>query len=165
MGRPLEREVHRHRHHAWKLRQKGYTFGEIGQMLGITEQGARQLVAKFEGDLKKWEAEGAAGSLLYHLHVVAIEKGHAMGVETRVRNCLQATFGQEALLRKGLAEELAQLGRRNLLRIRGMGLQGVELLAEALQEMGFALQEEGERWFPPLPEPAAQRPPSEGPVG
>lgn len=161
MGRNLEREVQRRRRYAWKLRRKGKTFREIGQLLGVSGESARQLVVRFEREREQWEAERTAGSLLYHLHVVAVEKGHARGVETRVRNCLRAVFGAEAVFGKEVAEEISQLGRNNLLLVRGMGRQTVELLEEALQEMGFALKEEGPRGgVPPIQEQSGYRPPS-----
>ena len=161
MRRTLEREVQRRRHYAWKLRRKGKTFREIGQVLGVTAESARQLVMRFERDWEKWEAERREEPLLYHLHVVAIEKGHARGVETRVRNCLRALFGEEAVLGKEVAEEVSQLGRKNLLLVRGMGLQTVALLEETLKEMGCALKEEGPRlWFPPTLEQSGRRQPS-----
>lgn len=39
--------------HAWTMRQKGKTFAEIGHALGITRQGAAQLVSSYEKARRK----------------------------------------------------------------------------------------------------------------
>lgn len=107
--------------HALKLRQKGLSFSQIGQDLGISSERARQSVRKYQRHLKSMEDPFAQ-------KIKALSR---LGDATRILNALNGNDFYD-----GNPEKLAHYKPGDLMKIRGLGIKSVTVIARALESMG-----------------------------
>jgi hypothetical protein len=107
--------------HALKLRQKGLSFSQIGQDLGIGSERARQIVRKYERHLK----------LMEDPFVLKIKELSSLGDATRILNALKGNDYYD-----GNPEKLAHYKPGDLMKIRGLNIKSVAVIARALESLG-----------------------------
>ena len=107
--------------HALKLRQKGLSFSQIGQDLGIGSERARQIVRKYERHLKLMEDPFA----------LKIKELSRLGDATRILNALKGNDFYD-----GDPEKLANYKQEDLMKIRGLNIKSVAVIARALESIG-----------------------------
>ena len=107
--------------HALKLRQKGLSFSQIGQDLGIGSERARQIVRKYQRHLKLMEDPFA----------LKIKELSRLSDATRILNALKGNDFYD-----GDLEKLAHCKPEDLMKIRGLGTKSVAVIARALESMG-----------------------------
>ena len=116
--------------HALKLRQKGLSFSQIGQDLGIGSERARQIVRKHQRHLKLMEDPFA----------LKIKELSRLGDATIILNALKGNdfYG-------GDPEKLANYKPKDLIKIRGLGTKRVAVIARALESLGIIV--DAEEWL------------------
>jgi DNA-directed RNA polymerase alpha subunit len=107
--------------HALKLRQKGLSFSQIGQDLGIGSERARQIVRKYQRHLKSMKDPSA----------LKIKDLSSLREATKILNALKANDFYD-----GDPEKLANYKPNDLMKIRGLGTKRVAVIAKALESMG-----------------------------
>ena len=107
--------------HALKLRQKGLSFNKIGEELGIDRERARQIVRKPQRHLK----------LMEDPFVLKIKELSRMGDATRILNALRGNEFYE-----GDPEKLAKCKPDDIIKIHGLGIKNVAVIAKVLESMG-----------------------------
>ena len=113
--------------HALELRQKGLSFIKIGQELGIGSERARQIVRKYQRHLK----------LLEDPFALKIKELSRLGDATKILNALKGNDFYD-----GDPEKLAHYKPEDLMKIRGLGIKRVGIIARALESMGVIGDEE-----------------------
>ena len=113
--------------HALNLRQKGLSFSQIGQDLGIGSERARQIVRKYQRHLK----------LLEDPFALKIKELSRLGDATKILNALKGNDFYD-----GDPEKLAHYKPEDLMKIRGLGIKRVGIIARALESMGVIGDEE-----------------------
>ena len=108
--------------HALRLRQQGLSFIKIGDELGIGSERARQIVRNHERHLKSLEDPFA----------LKIKELSSLGDATRILNALKGNEFYD-----GDPEKLAKYKPKDLMKIRGLGIKSVAVIARALESMGF----------------------------
>ena len=106
---------------ALELRQKGLSFSQIGQDLGIGSERARQIVRKHQRHLKLMEDPFA----------LKIKELSRLGDATRILNALKGNDFYD-----GDPEKLADYKPKDLMKIRGLGTKRIAVIAKALERMG-----------------------------
>ena len=106
---------------ALELRRKGFSFNKIGKELGIGSERARQIVRKYQQHLKSMEDPFAR----------KIKDLSSLRETTKILNALRGND-----LYKGDPEELSKCKPKDLMKIRGLGIKRVGVIAEALETMG-----------------------------
>ena len=112
---------------ALELRQKGLSFSQIGQDLGIGSERARQIVRKYQRHLK----------LLEDPFALKIKELSRLGDATKILNALKGNDFYD-----GDPEKLAHYKPEDLMKIRGLGIKRVGIIARALESMGVIGDEE-----------------------
>ena len=107
--------------HALKLRQKGLSFSQIGQDLGIGSERARQIVRKYQRHLKSMKDPSA----------LKIKDLSSLREATKILNALKANDFYD-----GDPEKLANYKPNDLMKIRGLGTKRVAVITKALESMG-----------------------------
>ena len=107
--------------HALELRHKGLSFSQIGQDLGIGSERARQIVRKYQRHLKLFEDPFA----------LKIKELSRLSDATRILNALKGKDFYD-----GDPEKLANCKPEDLMKIRGLGMKSVAVIAEALESIG-----------------------------
>jgi len=107
--------------HALKLHQKGLSFSQIGQDLGIGSERARQIVRKYQRHLKSMKDPSA----------LKIKDLSSLREATKILNALKANDFYD-----GDPEKLANYKPNDLMKIRGLGTKRVAVIAKALESMG-----------------------------
>jgi len=107
--------------HALELRQQGLSFNQIGQDLGVGSERARQIVRKYQRHLKLMEDPFA----------LKIKELSRLGDATRILNALKGNDFYD-----GDPEKLANYKPQDLMKIRGLGMKSVAVIAKALESMG-----------------------------
>ena len=115
---------------ALELRQKGLSFIKIGQDLGIGRERARQIVRKNQRHLKLLEDPLAQ----------KIEELSRLGDATRILNALKGNEFYD-----GVPEKMANHKPEDLMKIRGLNIKSVAVIARALESMGVI--EDAEEWL------------------
>ena len=116
--------------HALELRQKGLSFSQIGQDLGIGSERARQIVRKYQRHLKFMEDPFA----------LKIKELSRLADATRILNTLK---GNEFY--NGDLEKLAKCKPEDIRKINGLGTKRVAVIAKALESMGVIV--DAEEWL------------------
>ena len=106
---------------ALKLRQKGLSFSQIGQDLGIGSERARQIVRKHQRHLKLMEDPFAQ----------KIKDLSNLREATKILNALKGND-----LYEGNPKKLARCNPNDLMKIRGLGTKRVAVIVKALERMG-----------------------------
>ena len=109
--------------HALKLRQKGLSFNQIAIELGVGSERARQIVRKHQRHLKSMEDPPFARK---------IKELSRMGDGTRILNALKGNDFYD-----GDPEKLANYKTEDLMKIRGLNIKSVSVIAKALESMGY----------------------------
>ena len=106
---------------ALELRRKGLSFNKIGKELGIGSERARQVVRKHQRHLKLMEDPFA----------LKIKELSRLGDATRILNALKGNDFYD-----GDPEKLANYNPEDLMKIRGLNVKSVAVIAKALESMG-----------------------------
>ena len=107
---------------ALELRQKGLSFSQIGQHLGIGSERARQIIRKYQRHLK----------LLEDPFALKIKELSRLSDATRILNALKGNDFYD-----GDPEKLANYKPNDLMKIRGLGTKSVYVIVKALENMGI----------------------------
>jgi hypothetical protein len=107
--------------HALKLRLQGLSFNQIGQDLGIGSERARQIVRKYQRHLK----------LLEDPFALKIKELSRLSDATRILNALKGNNFYD-----GDPEKLTNYKPKDLVKIRGLGMKSVSVIAKALESIG-----------------------------
>ena len=107
---------------AFDLRQKGLSFSQIGQDLGIGSERARQTVRKYQRYLKSMEDPFA----------LKIKDLSRLADATRILNALKGND-----IYDGDPEKLPNYKPEDFMKIRGLGTKRVAVIAKALESMGI----------------------------
>lgn len=116
--------------HALKLCRKGLSFIKIGQELGIGRERARQIVRKYQRHLKLMEDPFA----------LKMNELSRLGDATRIFNALKGNDFYD-----GDPEKLANYKPEDLMKIRGLNIKSVAVIAKALESMGIV--GDAEQWL------------------
>lgn len=116
--------------HALKLRQNGLSFIKIGQDLGIGRERACQIVRKHQRHMKS----------LKDPFVRKIKELSRLGDATRILNALKGNDFYD-----GDPEKLAHYKPGDLMKIRGLNIKSVAVIAKALESMGIV--GDAEEWL------------------
>ena len=116
--------------HALELRRQGLSFIKIGQDLGIGSERARQIVRQYQRHLKLMEDPFA----------LKIKELSRLGDATRILNALKGNDFYDCDLKK-----LANYKPQDLMKIRGLNIKSVGIIASALE--GLGLIEDAEEWL------------------
>ena len=108
--------------HALELRRQGLSFNQIGKELGIGSERARQIVRKYDGQLKSLEDPFA----------LKIKELGRLGDTTRILNALKGNDFYD-----GDPEKLAKCKPDDIRKINGLSIKSVGLIAMALEGMGL----------------------------
>jgi DNA-directed RNA polymerase alpha subunit len=106
---------------ALELRQNGLSFIKIGEDLGIGPERARQIVRKYQRHLK----------LLEDPLALKIKELSRLSDATRILNALKGNDFYD-----GDPQNLAHYKPEDLMKIRGLGMKSVAVIAEALESIG-----------------------------
>ena len=112
------------------MHQKGLSFSQIGQDLGIGSERARQIVRKYHRHLKSMEDPFA----------LKIKELSRLADATRILNALKGNDFYD-----GDLERLAHYKPEDLRKIRGLGTKSVAVIAKALESMGVI--ENAQEWL------------------
>ena len=107
--------------HALELSRQGLSFNQIGKELGIGSERDRKMVRKYEGRLKALEDP----------FTLKIKKLGWMGDATRILNALKGNDFYD-----GDPEKLANYKPEDLMKIRGLNVKSVAVIARALESIG-----------------------------
>ena len=105
---------------ALELRQKGLSFSQIGQDLGIGSKRARQIVRKYQRHLKLMEDPFA----------LKIKELIRLGEATRILNALKGNEFYD-----GDPGKLANCKPEDIRKINGLGIKSVAVIAKALESI------------------------------
>jgi orotate phosphoribosyltransferase-like protein len=115
---------------ALELRRKGLSFNKIGKDLGIGSERARQIVRKYQRHLKLMEDPFA----------LKIKELSRLGDATRILNALKGND-----LYDGDPEKLANYKPEDLMKIRGLNIKSVAVIAKTLESLGVI--GDAEQWL------------------
>ena len=115
---------------ALELRRKGLSFNQIGIELGVGSERARRIVRKYQQHLK----------LMKDPFVLKIKELSSLGDATRILNALKGKDFYD-----GDPEKLAKYKPEDLMKIRGLNIKSVAVIAKALESMGVI--GEAEKWL------------------
>ena len=111
-------EIDKRDHDIYLMRGAGRTYREIGEKFALTKERARQI---YWSERKKRESGRASAPF-------------RKGLSTRSRNCLLRHFGSEEILSS--PDKIAEMSRKELLRIRNIGIKSAEEIMAALRQSG-----------------------------
>ena len=103
------------------MRRKGLSFNQIGIELGVGSERARRIVRKYQQHLK----------LMKDPFVLKIKELSRLGDATRILNALRGKDFYD-----GDPEKLANYKPEDLMKIRGLGIKRVGIIARALESLG-----------------------------